>query len=893
MREDVRMTLRKEDILDTRAFDRACEGTDNPLPLFRDALKAGREQLRQHHLQKARAVEIVHTHAWLVDQLLVRAWRHHLPMLKYPERIALIAVGGYGRGELHPASDVDLMFLLSKRGDPGLRKFVETIVRFFWDMGIEVGHSLRTLKDCVAEAKKDITVATNLMEARMLHGDTALLEKMQVMTGPKKLWPSKKFFAAKWEEQITRHHNFHDTAYNLEPNVKEGPGGLRDIQMISWVTQRQFGTHSLHDLVPHGFLTEEEYRALIRGRNFLWQIRNGLHFLAKRREDRLLFDHQRSLAKEFGFEDHAGSLAVEQLMKRYFRTIKELSLLNEILLQHMQEAILQSGRQKVYKLNRRFQERAGFLETTNDKVFEHTPYAMLELFLVMAQHPQLKGVRANTIRQLRANLYRIDRDFRKDITNRSLFMEILRQPQGITHEMRRMNAYGVLGAYLPPFGKIVGQMQHDLFHVYTVDEHVLFVLRNLRRFTVPEFRHEFPMASQIIRSLIKPERLYIAALFHDIAKGRGGDHSELGEAEVRRFCKQHDLSDYDTRFICWLVRQHLIMSWSSQHLDINDPEVVRDFARKMVDKEHLDALYLLTVADMRGTSPTVWNAWKGGLLAQLYSETVQQLRRGLAEPVDAEERAGLVRSEALQLLSAEGVETGKAETLWQGFGDHFFLRHPPDAIAWYARMVLSDTEGLPVVASRYLEDMGATEFMVYCREQAGIFRRMTGVFARQNLNVVEARLYLTEDDRRLDTFVVLDHDGEAIQVPAQLKELNGLLRHALTEETTTPYGQTRLPRQLKHFPLPTMVQFSTSINGEYTLLEIITQDRPGLLHQIAQVLDQSDINIASARIATFGERAEDIFFITDREGRPLADAARLDALQRDIVEHLDEQRLAS
>ena len=889
------MTIRKESVFNSAQFDRDLESVDNILPLFRDALKKGRETLRDYDLQNARAVEIVQTQSWLMDNLLVRAWKRHLHLLSPKTNIALIAVGGYGRGELHPYSDVDLMFLLQKEGDDTLKVFVETLVRFLWDMGIEIGHSVRTLKDCVVEAKKDITVVTNLMESRLLFGDAELLEQMNARTSPKKIWPSRKFFAEKWQEQINRHHHFHDTAYNLEPNIKEGPGGLRDIQMIAWVTQRQFGTRSLHDLVDHGFLTEDEHRSLIRGRNFLWQIRNGLHYLAGRREDRLVFDLQRSLATQLGYKDRKGELAVEQFMKRYYRTIKELSLLNEILLQHFQEAILAKGKPKTRSINRRFQAHGDFLDAKNSKIFERMPYAIMELFLVMAQNPRLKGVRARTIRELRQNLHLIDREFRKDITCRSLFMELLRQPHGITHELRRMNAYGVLGAYLPAFGKIVGQMQYDLFHVYTVDEHTLFVLRNVRRFTVPEYADEFPMASQLIQQIVKPERLYIAALFHDIAKGRGGDHSELGETEVRKFCELHDLSGYDTRLISWLVRNHLIMSWTSQHRDTNDPQVVEEFARKVIDKEHLDFLYLLTVADMRGTSPKVWNAWKGSLLAELYARTSQLLRSGFSERIDTDKRVQQAQADTLNQLRQHELVIEDIEAHWKRMGDSYFLRHTTDQLAWHTESILRNTGAqLPLIASRYNPEVGATEFMVFCSDRRGLFVRITDVLARQNLNIVDARLHLTDDGHLLDTFLVLDDNGNPINRKMALKELNERIRAALIDENYKVYtAQIRIPRQLRHFPVPTSVQFSSSLTGDYNMLEIVTQDRPGLLKEIAQLLDAEDINIVSARISTYGARAEDLFFITDLNNRPVSNPGKLDKVREALFARLDKQRLAS
>ncbi|HWR86809.1 MAG TPA: DUF294 nucleotidyltransferase-like domain-containing protein, partial [Acidiferrobacterales bacterium] len=459
-------------IFDSVVFDAALHASSYTSPtqslaLFRAALRDGRAALRELYQTGTNVDTLLRRHAGLVDELLTRAWTLHQPLLDPKTNIALVAVGGYGRGELYPYSDVDLLLLLERDRHDHVRPFAEAFLQFLWDMGLEVGHSTRSLKDCVAESKKDITVATNLMEARLLIGDSALFTAMQTKTGPEKLWPSPKFFAAKLAEQRARHARFDDTAYNLEPNIKEGPGGLRDIQMIAWVTQRHFGSARLHDLVALEFLTEKEYRTLERGRRLLAQLRCGLHYLAERREDRLLFDHQRTLATDMGFRDKSGIRAVELFMKRYYRSVKELALLNEILLQHFQEAILQRGKAKIRPLNRRFQAHGDFLEVTRRNIFERAPFALLELFLVLQQHPELKGVRAATIRLVRENLPRINTQFRNDLACRSLFMEILRQPRGITHELRRMNAYGVLGAYLPVFGRIVGQMQHDLFHVYT------------------------------------------------------------------------------------------------------------------------------------------------------------------------------------------------------------------------------------------------------------------------------------------------------------------------------------------------------------------------------------------------------------------------------------------
>ncbi|MHB8549385.1 MAG: [protein-PII] uridylyltransferase [Acidiferrobacterales bacterium] len=900
------MTLHRQDIFNPRNFDAGLSthsgsgsaGVRSPaetLPLYRSALRAGREVLKQQYLAGASVQGILGTHAWLVDQLITRAWDQHRHLAHGCGCIALAAVGGYGRGELYPASDVDILILLERRGHASAREFARTLLSFLWDMGLEVGHSVRTLKDCVSESRKDITVATNLMEARWLTGDTALFNKMRAVTEPPRIWPSKKFFAAKLQEQIERHHHFDDTAYKLEPNIKEGPGGLRDIQMIAWVTQRQFGTATLHDLVALGFLSEGEYRSLARGRQLLAQVRCGIHYLAGHREDRLLFDYQVALAAGMGYADRPGSLAVEQFMKRYYRIVKELALLNEILLQHFQEAILSTGKKLARPINRRFQTRDNFLEVTHRNVFEKSPYAILELFLVLEQHPEFKGVRAQTIRLLRENLHRINNHFRQDIACRSLFMEILRQPQGITQVLRRMNAYGVLAAYIPAFGRIVGQMQHDLFHVYTVDEHTLFVVRNLRRFTVPQFRHEFPLASQLTQHLVKPERLYLAGMFHDIAKGRGGDHSALGETEARVFCEKHGLSEYDTRFVSWLVRNHLVMSWTAQRQDITDPSVVLAFAEKVGDQEHLDNLYLLTVADMRGTSPTVWNMWKDRLLTQLHAATTRVLRRGFARPIDLDERINDLRQEVLRVLADRGVDPELVRRHWARMESDYFLRHDTDALAWHAEKIsATGVADLPLVSARFHPGAGGTEFLVFTPDRDDLFAVITGGFDRLNLSIVDARIHTTGFGFALDTFVVLDHAGSPVTDPSHLADLEAALREQLLKpKPGRDLRNTRLPRVLRHFPITTRVSFATAPNGQQTMMEVVAQDRPGLLYQVALALQHCRARLVTAKVATYGERAEDIFYIIDRDGQAIIDRGHRDCLDTGIRERLDPQSLKS
>ena len=592
---------------------------------IRESLVAASETLRTRFLAGESVVDLVHARADLIDDVLTGLWREHIE----PLGAALVAVGGYGRGELHPSSDVDIMLLvpdnLPDGSDDGLSAFVTAL----WDIGLEVGHSVRSIAQCHEEAAADLTVATTLMEARLLAGPESLFAAMQAAISPEQMWPSDRFFEEKRKEQIVRHHRYHDTAYNLEPNVKGSPGGLRDIQMIGWVAKRHFGAATLRELVDHRFLTPGQLRRLEEGQAFLWRIRFALHILTGRREDRLLFDHQKNLAEMLGYEDATYTLAVEQLMQRYYRTVMELSRLNEMLLQQFEEAILMDPDARAEPLNERFQVKNGFLQTVHDNVFRNDPSALLELFLLLQQNPEIRGVSAWTVGLIKRNLHLIDDEFRQNPRHHRLFLSILREPEGVTHELRRMNRYGVLGLYIPAFGRIVGRMQYDLFHAYTVDEHTLFVVSNLRRFALARFDDEFPHCSEVMQGLEQPEIAYLGGLFHDIAKGRGGDHSELGAVDAEAFCLEHGLSKYEAGIVAWLVRNHLVLSMTAQKKDIHDPDVINEFASTVGDPLHLDYLYVLTVADVRGTDPKLWNSWKAQLFHDLYVLTKRALRRGL------------------------------------------------------------------------------------------------------------------------------------------------------------------------------------------------------------------------------------------------------------------------
>lgn len=855
---------------------------------FRDLLKQSQVRVKQAFLEGTPASELIHARAKLMDELLSRAWGHHLGT--YVDQLALVAVGGYGRGELHPGSDVDILVIIPDACD-GWQSQVEAFLTFLWDIGLDIGQSVRTVAECAGKAACDITIITNLLEARLIRGAEHLFEAMRAAISPRRMWSSEEFFQAKWEEQALRHRKYHDTGYQLEPNVKESPGGLRDIQVIVWVAKRHFQAQTLEQLVEYGFLTAAEYRSLCVSQEFLWKVRLGLHIIAGRREDRLLFDNQLQLAKLLGYTDADHNLAVEQFMQQYYRTVKRISRLNEMLLQLFQENILYPQDQEPPQpINARFQTRRGYIEVRHDKVFVHRPYALLEIFLLLELDPQIKGVRASTIRLIRQHRNLIDDKFRADIRARSLFMEILRQPRGITHELRRMNNYGILARYLPSFGQIVGRMQFDLFHVFTVDQHILFVIRNLRRLTLPQFEHEFPLCSQIMARIAKQELLYLGALFHDIAKGRGGDHSSLGSSDAESFCRLHGLSERDTQLVSWLVRNHLLMSMTAQRRDISDPQVIHEFAAAVGNQTRLDYLFLLTVADLRGTNPDLLTSWKYSLLSELYHSTREALLRGLDNPLDTTEIIQENQEQALTLLARTGLSMQQTQTIWAAFPQEYFLRHQGEEIAWETGLIATHTGvAEPLVRVRLDPSRGGTAILVYTPDRDYLFGLVSGVLNQLRLTVQDARINSTTDNHALNTYIVLEENGAPLRESERMREIEHKLSASLAQNEPAPLKvNRRRPRQTRAFHTPTQVHFSWRENPALTIVELITDDRPGLLATVGRIFQQQGIRLHTAKIATIGEHVEDVFFITDTEHAPLTQPERLEQLQQALCEALDK-----
>ncbi|HEX7685595.1 MAG TPA: [protein-PII] uridylyltransferase [Trinickia sp.] len=796
------------------------------------------------------------------DDALVRAWQ----ACALPASSALVAVGGYGRGELAPYSDIDILVLLPDTASPELDGRIERFIGMAWDLGLELGSSVRTVSQCVEEAANDITVRTSLLEARRITGSTTLFQRVVLRLN--ETLDARAFFQAKVLEMRQRHAKFQDTPYSLEPNVKESPGGLRDLQLILWIARAAGFGRSWRELDERGLITPREARELRRNEAFLKMLRARLHVIAGRRQDVLVFDLQTAAAESFGYEATQARRASEQLMRRYYWAAKAVTQLATILIQNIEAQLFPRTSGITRVLSERFVEKQGMIEIASDDVFERTPTAILEAFLLYEATQGTKGLSARTLRALYNAREIMDTRWRRDPENRRLFMEILKQPQGITHALRLMNQTSVLGRYLLNFRRIVGQMQHDLYHVYTVDQHILMVLRNLRRFALAEHAHEYPFCSQLMANFERQWVLYVAALFHDIAKGRGGDHSTLGMADARRFCREHGMDSGDTALVVWLVRHHLTMSQVAQKQDTSDPEVIKHFAELVGDERRLTALYLLTVADIRGTSPKVWNTWKGKLLEDLYRMTLAVL--GGARP-DEHSELKTRQEEALALLRLETVPEHAHQALWDELDVGYFLRHDAADIAWQTRMLYRHVRAdAPIVRARPSPIGEALQVLVYVRDRSDLFAGICAYFDRNGLSVLDARINTTRHGYALDNFIVAhtEHDDVHYRDIANLVEQQ--LAARLSSDAPLPEpSKGRLSRLSRTFPITPRVDLRADERGQYYILSVSANDRPGLLYSIARVLAEHRVGVHAARINTLGERVEDVFLL---DGRGLSDS---------------------
>jgi [protein-PII] uridylyltransferase len=741
---------------------------------------------------------------------------------------------------------------------------IEKFIAQCWDTGLEIGSSVRTVAECASEAEQDITVRTSLLESRLICGKKALFKEFESVY--EKTLDPKSFFQAKLAEQIQRHYKYQDTPYSLEPNCKESPGGLRDLQVISWVSKAARLGNTFKDLSFTGLITQRELTELNRNQRFLETLRANLHLLAKRRQDVLVFDLQTPLAAAMGITEESSRLASEAIMRRYYWAAKAVSQLNDVLLQNIEALLFPQESKTTHAIagegNECFIERQGVLDITDPQLFQKHPEQILRTFLVFAQTANVKSLSATIFRALYNARQKMDSQWRKDPVNRALFMEILKEPEGVSRAFQLMNRTSVLGRYLPAFRRIVGQMQHDLFHVYTVDQHILMVLRNVRRFMVVEHTHEFPFCSSLIGHFEKPWLLVIAALFHDIAKGRGGDHAELGKADMRKFAKDHDLDKADTELLVWLVSEHLNMSQVAQKQDITDPDVVQAFAKKVGDERHLTALYLLTVADVRGTSPKVWNAWKGKLLEDLYRVTLRVL--GGAKP-DASSELAQHQEESRAMLRLNAIEDSAYDNLWKQLDVAFFLRQDAADIAWLTRHLFdrADSE-TPVVRARLSPVGEGLQIAVYVKDQEDLFARICAYFERHGFSIWDARIHTTKHGYALDTFQIsgsnLVDEGGSYRDLIQLVEYELTAALQINDPLPSP-SMGRLSRQSRTFPIQPRVHMTPDERGHYYALSLSTSDRTGLLYAISRILAKHQVSLHTARINTLGERVEDVFLL--------------------------------
>ncbi len=802
----------------------------------------------------------------LADESLRGLWQ----LAGFTKPFALLAVGGFGREELFPHSDVDVLLLLpddqSPDNDATLKTQIEAFIGSCWDSGLEIGSSVRSISECLAEAEKDVTVQTSLIESRLVTGDVKLFNRFQKKF--RAALDPKAFFVAKTLELRQRHNKFENTPYSLEPNCKESPGGLRDLQIIMWVSKASGFGRNWEELARNGLATTFEVKQIKRNEALLKLIRARLHVISGRREDRLVFDMQTAVAESFGYKSESPDgvrlpvRSSEALMRRYYWAAKAVTQLNQILLMNIEERLNPQAHEP-HPINERFLDKAGMIEVASDDLYQRNPHAILETFLLYQTTVGIKGLSARTLRALYNARELMDGKFRNDPVNQATFREILMQHDGITHAMRLMNQTSVLGRYLWVFRRIVGQMQHDLFHVYTVDQHILMVLRNVRRFFLAEHAHEYPFCSQLAAGWDKPYVLYVAALYHDIAKGRGGDHSVLGAADVRRFCKQHAIDREDCKLIEFLVQEHLTMSRIAQKSDLSDPDVIGAFAKRVGTERYLTALYLLTVADIRGTSPKVWNAWKGKLLEDLYRYTLRTLG-GRAPDADAE--VELRKREALVMVALYAMPFEAHKPLWDTLDVGYFMRHDAADIAWHTKQ-LSRHVGSPkaIVRARRSPAGDGLQVLVYTPDQPDLFARICGYFDQNGFSILDARIHTAKNGHALDTFQVITSAP-----PEEYREVTSLLENnlalAIADSGPLPApSKGRVSRRVRSFPIAPRVSLRPDEKAQRWLLNISASDRVGLLYSVARVLAKHRINLQLAKVATLGERVEDTFLIDGPE----------------------------
>jgi [protein-PII] uridylyltransferase len=864
-------------VFDKQAFQDNLTSGKPAIPTFKNAIKHAQEVMHDEFRKTLDANILVYTRSWFMDHILKAAWDKFFPADK--DNIALLAVGGYGRGELHPKSDIDIL-LLSKDETSFSEhsNSMQDFITFMWDLKLDIGHGVRTLDDCSREAKNDLTIATNLMETRTLAGPDTLRSTMADNTSAENIWPSDDFFEGKWQEQADRHAKHQDIGYNLEPNIKNGIGGLRDLHTIVWILQRHFGSNKLESLSSKAILNDFEYGMFNRCRDFLWQLRYALHMVTDREEDQLLFDFQQEIAAVLGFEDQPDKLAVECMMHQFYRYSIAMEELNGLLMLLFKEIIVESKKDAVVEpINEYFQSRNDYLEIIDPTLFDHTPNAILEVFYNMATDDTLKGVRANTIRALRDHRHVIDENFRSDPDNTRTFIAILRNPNNVVRELERMMRYGILGQYIPEFGDIIGHMQHDLFHSYTVDQHSFRAVKFMRHLRFGAEKQLFPLASKLIHNIPKKEILYIAALLHDIGKALPGEHELTGTEITEQFCIQHGLSQKDTDLITWLVKNHLLFSQASQRIDFADPDAIHHLATLIGTTRHLDHLFILSVADIYSTNKTLWTSWRAEQMRTLYSETSRVIRRGLNTPIDKDEWV---------------KET--QDLVIDNPGDEYFLRESVDTLTWHSLALFkhgNSEKPLVLIGNTSNEaNEGATQIFIYMKDQPHLFAVMTAALDQLHLNIQDARIITSANNNALDTYIILDETGNPITEEVRLEKIKSTLENILENTSDFPdLIQRRTSRMLKQFDFKPRVYLSNDPFTKRSLLEVIAPDRPGLLARMGQIFMDFDLTLETAKILTEGEKVNDIFYLTDKNGDPISDLDVCMQLRNAVISELEDQ----